>query len=293
MMTTKTYAYEGTHELPCTASEAFEALTNPVKLLVWFSEHAEVEPQVGGAFRFWGRHTPFDAGEAGADQRISAIVPGEQLAFTWTWGGAPTRVTIELTDADSGCSVLIKHEAESEVAGHRARDMVYLMDDLWALSMGNLREYMISGKPVLLPDHSQAGKSDVSLSLEIDAAASVIWKSLTDPNELNRWLAHDASVDLREGGGYSYGWDLDIEGCDCVGPTKIIELERERLLIHDWTYEGDSTNRTEWRIEPLGEDRCRVSVKQVGIKTAKEHGGYTNGWAKFLLALRQLCASGA
>ncbi|RNC80602.1 MAG: SRPBCC domain-containing protein [Phycisphaera sp.] len=292
MMTTKTYAYEGTHMLPGAASEAFDALTTPAKLRVWFCEYAEVEPEIGGAFRFWGKHTPFDAGEAGADQRISGIAPGERLAFTWTWGGAPTRVTIELKDAAEGCEVLIKHEADTEVAGHLARDMVYLMDDLWVLSMGNLCEFMQTGQPALLPDHAKKG-DDVFLSLEIDAPSSLVWKSLTEPGELNKWLARDASVELSEGGEYSYGWEESDDSCGCVGPTKVLELEPERLLIHDWTYEGDSTNRTEWRIEPLVGDRCRVSVRQVGIKTDKERGGYTNGWAKFLLALRELCTSGA
>lgn len=292
MMTTKTYAYEGTHVLPATTSKAFGALTDPAKLRVWFCEHADVEAEAGGAFRFWGRHTPFDSGESGADQRLIAFVPGKELAFTWTWGGAPTRVMIELGDTAEGCTVSIKHEADSEVAGHLARDMVYLMDDLWSLSMGNLREFMLTGRPALLPDHSTKD-DDVCLSLEIDAPASLIWKSLTEPSELNKWLARDASIELREGGAYSYGWEENDDSCGTVGPSKILELEPERLLVHDWTYEGDNTNRTEWRIEPLGDDRCRVSVRQVGINTDKERGGYTNGWAKFLLALRQLCAIGA
>ncbi len=292
MMTTKTYSYEGTHVLPGAASVVFEALTDPAKLCVWFCEHADIEAEVGGAFRFWGRHTPFDSGESGTDQRITAIVPDERLAFSWTWGGAPTRVTLELEDAYEGCKVSIKHEADSEVAGHLARDMVYLMDDLWALSMGNLREFILTGRPALLPDHSKKD-DDVFLSLKIDAPPSIVWKSLTEPGELNKWLARDASVELSQGGAYSYGWEESDESCGTVGPSRILELEPERLLIHDWTYEGDSTNRTEWRIEPLGDDRCRVSVRQVGIKTDKERGGYTNGWAKFLLALRQLCKSGA
>lgn len=285
-MTTTPHVFEHRYELAFPRARVFGAMTEAEHLTVWFCAHAEVGARVGGAYRFWGRHTAHVATPEEADQTLTAFEPGAHLAFTWTWGGAPTRVSMTFEDAGEGTAVTIRHEADGEVAGHRPGDIRWLLEDLWSLSIGNLRRYLRTGEPALLPDHSM-GAGDVVLSIEIEAPADRAWRALTVAGELDKWLSHNATIDLREGGAYSYGWDL--EGCGEVGPTRILELdERGRRLVHDWAYDEDASNRTEWTVEDLGAGRCRVTVRQVGARTPKEFSGYTTGWAKFLLALDDL-----
>ena len=38
-------------------ADVFRALMDPGELTQWFAEGAQVEPHVGGVYRFWGRHT--------------------------------------------------------------------------------------------------------------------------------------------------------------------------------------------------------------------------------------------
>jgi uncharacterized protein YndB with AHSA1/START domain len=49
--------HEFTWKLPARPARVFAALTDAAELEQWFAEHAEVEPQLGGAYRFWGKHT--------------------------------------------------------------------------------------------------------------------------------------------------------------------------------------------------------------------------------------------
>jgi hypothetical protein len=51
------WTHDYTLVIPAPAARLFQALTTSGDLERWFAERARVEPRVGGAFRFWGRHT--------------------------------------------------------------------------------------------------------------------------------------------------------------------------------------------------------------------------------------------
>lgn len=81
-----------------TPEAVFDRLVNPTHLREWFCEHAEVEPRVNGAYRFWGRYTPLVPGPSAATQRITRLDWGRALRYSWPWAGTDTEVLIELTD---------------------------------------------------------------------------------------------------------------------------------------------------------------------------------------------------
>jgi uncharacterized protein YndB with AHSA1/START domain len=161
--------------------------------------------------------------------------------------------------------------------------------DFWELAAGNLECYLRTEKPALLPDHSEF-REEVALSIEIDASADRVWKVITDPVEMRRFLgelmACEPRVELREGGVYSYGW---MHEGKAIGPQEIVELEEGKRLVHSWLGEdGEASSKTEWRVESLGAGRARLSVRQFGLSDIKEFNGYANGWASFLLAIKRV-----
>ena len=288
MNTVTPHVFEASFDLAADRARVFAALTEPDQLRRWFAEHVDAEPEVGGAFRFWGRHTAHVLGEDLADQRITEFEPGVRFAFDWTWGGTRTRVTFELSGGGDETRLVARQEAEGDIAGHAPGDVRWVMEDFWRLSIGNLRRYLRVGEPALRPDHSEQ-KGDVEVAIEIDAPVRTVWRLLTDPAELDKWIGKGSKIELRVGGAYSYGWaDLpEMQESKCVGPTKILEIEPERRLVHDWDYEGGATDRTEWTLEPLEGGRTRLSVRQIGTAKASEYSGYTNGWAKFLIDIAE------
>jgi len=274
--------YRESFEVSAPASRVWAALTDPAGLTVWFCEKAEVEARVGGAYRFWGKHTPALGVAGEPDQTITAIEEGERLAFAWTWGGVPGACELRLSDAGGAARVDIEHTWDGEL--HPC-----LVADFWQLAMGNLDVFVRTGKPALLPDHSEF-REDVELSIEIDAPAARVWALITTPAEMRKFLgeamACDPRVELREGGVYSYGWEQDGKA---IGPGRILELEPGRRLVHTWTCDdGVAQSKTEWVVEPLGDERSRLSVRQFGMGDHVEFNGYANGWASFMLAMKRV-----
>jgi uncharacterized protein YndB with AHSA1/START domain len=277
---------EFTRVLPAPPAAVWERLTDPAHLREWFAEHAQVDPRHGGAFRFWGKHTAFVPDSRAAAQTITRLDPPSALSFVWPWGGARTEVRIELTpDGDTGTRLHVVHALlDGAVAGFSPAESRFFIEDFWGVALGNLREHLRSGRPALRPDFSIPG-STARVSIEIDAPRERVWRALTTPGEMDRWLSKAAVADLRPGGAYTYGWEFDGEAC---GPTRILELDPPRRLVHDWQYQAHGASRTEWTLDALTPTRTRVTIAQIGVKSDRDHTGYTGGWAKFAVALREL-----
>src|SRR5690349_18965443 len=90
------FTHQASFELPADPARVFQALVQPAELERWFALHAEVEPHVGGAYRFWGKATLGNPGAAEATQKISAYEPATRLAYLWTVHAVPTEVTLSL-----------------------------------------------------------------------------------------------------------------------------------------------------------------------------------------------------
>src|SRR5690606_4388227 len=93
----------------------------------WFAEHAEVEPRVGGAYRFWGRHTYGTPARAEATQTIKHYEPGKMVGFSWRLHGSDSVVSfvVERDQENEKASVLKgMHEFAQWPPIHRARQMV-------------------------------------------------------------------------------------------------------------------------------------------------------------------------
>lgn len=289
--TTEPPVYEKTFAIRAARGKIWDALTDERAVSTWFAERARIEARVGGAYRFWGKHTPTFGLDEPGDQTITALEPGERLAFDWTWAGQGTHAELRLEDgAEAGQTMLhVHHRLERPLASYDCTESCWLADDFWSLAAGNLEQYCRTGMPALLPDHSIQGGT-VELSIEIEAPADAVWRGLTVPDEIATWLCdsdhleHQISVDLRAGGVYSFGWERDGKS---LGPQRILELEVGKRLVYSWTHAGDATDRTEWVVEPLGADRTRLTVRQFGTASVKESSGYANGWASFMVAFKR------
>ncbi|MCI0433753.1 MAG: SRPBCC domain-containing protein, partial [Gemmatimonadetes bacterium] len=251
----------------------------------WFAERVHVEPRAGGAFHFWGRFTFAVPTRAEANQRLTRFDPPGLIEFDWHWEGRPGSVRLDLQPQAGGTVVTVTHERPGHGGGCDSAE------DFWIVALGNLRSYLINGAPALLPD--LLGLEDdlsVRVAIDIDAPVEQVFAALSDAMLLDRWIARAASLQLAPGGKYSYGWMFpDAQGrMKPAGPSRIVELVPNRLLVTDWNHEPlGADSRVRWQLEPTATGGTRVTLTHSGFASAPEHRGHHLGWARYLAALKE------
>lgn len=276
------WTHEHTFTVAAPVARVFGALTAASELASWFAESAEIEPREGGAYRFWGRHTPGTPAAAAADQRVVTWQPDQVLAFTWTLHGVATEVRMALASEGDKTRVTLHHRVDGDLALARPRELV---DDFWRLSFGNLSQHL-AGNAVVRPDFADPAP-EVRVVMEIAAPPEQVWQSLIDPAAVNQWFNSTAAeIDPRVGGAYKVGWRYTIDGRDVIGgPTTILAYDPPRRLVLDWPdWRGDPevTGQTiAFELAPNASGTTLTFV-HTGFTRAADISDYPFGWSWFL-----------
>lgn len=277
--------HEFTWKIPAPPARVFAALTNAEDLQGWFAEHAEVEPRVGGAYRFWGKHTLGTPTASGADGKITRFEAGRAVAYTWRIEDRDSEVSFSIeADPESAEASIVKgeHSFIEAPAINRAKEMI---DDLWRFNWGNLSAHLAGGKGKLLVDYG-AKNPEVTLSIYIDAPPSAVFRTLIDPEKIQQWFGVAAAVDPRLGGAWHLKMEFEKDGQKVTSPPcKILDfVENERLAISWPDWRGDKTvpdQRVLWMLKPEGAG-TRVEFVHDGFVRAVDVSDYPFGWGWFL-----------
>ena len=119
---------------------------------------------------------------------------------------------------------------------------------------------------------------ELRLTRRYDAEPALVWKVLTEPEGLGRWLGPAGEVELSPGGRFEVG---RVE-------ASIRTLEHERLLELDWRYPGEQPSVVRFELTPEGAgtklvlDHRRVA-EPVGM-------GYMARWQVSLRRLDEVLA---
>ena len=141
------------HRLRCsltaTTNQVFRALTEPAQLTAWFAEGAQVEPHMGGVYRFWGRHTLGTPPQDAARQTITRYEPDVALAFDWPINEIDTDVLMQLEATSKGTELTLTHNVSVDLRLPHQRELI---DHFWRLAMQNLEAHL-KGDVVTMPDY--------------------------------------------------------------------------------------------------------------------------------------------
>jgi len=223
---------------------------------------------------------------------ITDIDAGRSLSFEWTLLGAPSRVTLTLEpDEQDGApvtNVSVAHVFGRLPDGPRPKELV---DDWWRFTLGNLMAHAAGAGEVLWVDFGDPSP-EIHLSMFMEATPERVFRALTEPAQLDRWMAKDARVDLREGGRYDLGFAP--EGYD--GPMmSVLDFEPNRRLTISWPdWRGDRAvpvQTVTWLLEPEGTG-TRVTLVHAGFVRAVDLSDYPFGWGYFLRRLRGMLEEG-
>lgn len=126
-----------------------------------------------------------------------------------------------------------------------------------------------------------------------------LWRAITDPEEVGKWMTYPARIDLRVGGHYFVDFSRTAnprEAGEAPGGVPddatlngvIVAIEPERLLRYAW-----GTSVVDWRIEPDGTG-SRHTFSQNGLhpRDVPDEEGLAAGWHSFLEGLDTFLAGG-
>ncbi len=282
-MTDKTLRIQMT--IDTTPDVVFDALTQTDALNGWLSSQAEVSLEEQH-YAFWGKEIPDNPDKTQGTNPITRYETDRLLEFSWqVKDGIDTIVTIKLLPKDNTTVLTL---LQTRVATGSYHSAISNMEDFWFLSLENLRRYL-DGKPCdARVDYSKPLTGDVVWSTDIDADIDTVFDVLTKPEKLNRWIASDASVNLKVGGELSYGW----KG---VPPFKIVELEPGRKIAHDWAEANEKgeiqTTIVTWTLEE-NNGKTRLTLVQSGFADDENTAGIQVGWRNFVNSIRSVAEYG-
>lgn len=256
----------------------FTALTDSRALETWFAEHAEVD-LAAKRYDFWGRFTPENPNREAGRHDLLAVQPDHSLKYAWQWGDQPT--TVEMTLHPRGAQTIL---AVEHIGGHPGSHQtnLYTLEDVWFLSLENLRRYL-DGKPCeSRVDFSQPMVGEIRHSIDIDASTERVFEVLTRPDELERWMASKARVEPHKGGDYDIGWGV---------PVKIVEIEAGRRLAFELPIESGQNHIVTWSLEETG-SKTRLTIVHSGFAPDEANGGLKAGWRNFIGWVRSVSEYG-
>jgi uncharacterized protein YndB with AHSA1/START domain len=204
---------------------------------------------------------------------VQTALPYGNAIITWT-----------VSEQDYGTKVRM----ESLLPGNGDEHSHFLNADFVELSLYNLRSYIETGAPACLPEFTGNSES-LAVEASLPATANAVFAALTKPEQMDRWVATSAYVDPKVGGTYTYGWTEEVDGRKtAAGPTKILEIESGRLLVHGWFWPGESApTKVSWEIKGEGATSNLV-LTHSGFSPSDKIEGYVQGWAAFLSKLKSL-----
>lgn len=252
--------------LPASPQEVYAALTSPARVTEWLAEHA-------GPEGFWGRWTP--QGDA-PHQTVLLAVPGERVQFQWLLDDEKTTVDIELFPSGAGTELALHQwplpTLEELMSPPARRDGRHTMHTFWPLAIGNLASHL-TGAPPLHCDFSPVRPAEIRVELEIPAPAHAVWRSLTEPSQVERWWGYAPEIEPGVGGKVTFGAD-----------GRIPEWEPDRVFAY--TEDGMTTR---WELSDSA-GVTRLTFTQSGfasteLDNAAQHDA---GWRGGLLELRRM-----
>ena len=140
---------------------------------------------------------------------------------------------------------------------------------------------------------------EIRKTIEIDASAEVVFKALSDPEELTHWFPDQAILEPKVGGKMKFTFykketkDLNM---DFFPEGTILELIPNKKISYTWEhpYIPDFPRTiVTWELEKVGEKKTRVNLVHSGFVGKKNEmfEEHNTGWTYFLNRLVEYCRS--
>lgn len=111
----------------------------------------------------------------------------------------------------------------------------------------------------------------IELSISARASDKEVWRTLTDPDELDEWWGEGVTLQPKEGGIFREEWQ-DDEGHDQLATGKVLKVIKDKEILFTWqekSWPKEAQTRCQIRIQPQGA-QCLITVSHEGWQTLPE-----------------------
>jgi len=160
-----------------------------------------------------------------------------------------------------------------------------------------------------MPEIRHPRTADLTIEREvlIDAPAAVVWRTITEPDQIAQWFADRVQVDLQSGGAGMLVFE-DKATAQATHAELVVEaVDPPRLFSFRWGHpQGEipvagNSVLVEFTLSAESSDRTRLRVVETGLESVswpedeKERyvEDHRHGWAHHLGSLENLFASKA
>ena len=133
------------------------------------------------------------------------------------------------------------------------------------------------------------GSFEIIREIDIDASPELVFRFLTEPALLERWLCVQAEVDAQPGGSYVF----NVTGSHTTRGTFLV-VEPGHRLVYTWLFdhvEPPLQTTVEVTVRPVGRG-TRVRLCHYGFADQATHDRHAAGWAHYLPRLAAAAAGG-
>jgi uncharacterized protein YndB with AHSA1/START domain/DNA-binding transcriptional ArsR family regulator len=126
------------------------------------------------------------------------------------------------------------------------------------------------------PDLNTPAKLNVELDFRFDSPVDNVWKALTDPEWLAKWIMDN---DFRPIVGYRFQFRGEpTPWWNGVVDCRVLEVELSAKLSYTWASAGENTTVT-WTLQS-DDGGTVLHLQQIGFKGEAEANGAAAGWRK-------------
>jgi uncharacterized protein YndB with AHSA1/START domain len=136
---------------------------------------------------------------------------------------------------------------------------------------------------------------EIKKSIIVDASSEVVFKAITDPQELTHWFPDQVILEPKVGGKIRFSFykqgNREHRSFDFFPEGTIIEFIPNKRISYTWqepnTVDFPRTVVT-WELEEIENNKTRVKLLHKGFQAGKlfEHD---EGWSYFLNQLQKYC----
>jgi uncharacterized protein YndB with AHSA1/START domain len=142
-------------------------------------------------------------------------------------------------------------------------------------------------------------KEEIKKTIVIDASPEVVFKAITDPNELTNWFPDQAILEPNVGGKIKFSFYRDSKSThrnmDYFPEGTIIEFIPDKKISYSWEHPSiPDFPRTvvTWELQKIENNKTRLNLIHTGFNEAKmpkAREEHDEGWTYFLGELAKYC----